>query len=173
MSDEAAAGVDEVELVEEHGEPAVDPAVLAHIEQLEAKLRVGANWFFWIAALSTVNAFMILSEANRHFLVGLGITELVNGIAVAVAKQAPNAATIATAVAVVMTFMIAGVVALFGLGARKRMSWVFILGMTLYALDGLLFVLFGDWLSIAFHVVALLGIFRGLSACRELHAMEA
>lgn len=172
MSDDNAGVSNDVELAEEPIAPA-DEALQAHLEQLESRARSGANWFFWIAALSIVNTFLLLGAADRQFVIGLGITQLINAIALEAAKQAPETAGIAKGVAYVMTFLGAAFVAAFGLGARYRLSWIFIIGMALYALDGLLFLLFQDWFSVAFHVFALTGIYRGLSACRELKAHAA
>jgi hypothetical protein len=167
MSEESTTVPDDVEAVEEQA-LAADAAVQAHFEQLEHRARMGANWFFWIAGLSIINTFMLLGEANRQFVIGLGITQIANGIVLEIIKQHPEAAAVAKAVAYALTFLASTFVAAFGIGARYRLSWVFIVGMTLYAIDGLLFVLFQDWLSVGFHVFALAAIYRGLSACREL-----
>jgi hypothetical protein len=149
-----------------------ETALIAHQEQLAAKMRNGANWFFWIAGLSVVNTVILLMEGDRHFVVGLGITQLVNGIALAIAKQNPETATIGKAVAFVITLLISAVVGAFALGARRGWGWIFILGMALYFLDGLLFILFQDWMSVGFHLFALWGIFGGMRASRELRAMD-
>ena len=46
--------------------------------------------------------------------------------------------------------------------------------MVLYALDGLLFLLVGDWISIAFHAFALVCIGKGYQALRSLrHVVPA
>jgi hypothetical protein len=67
---------------------------------------------------------------------------------------------------------VAGVFAVFGFFAGKRHRWAFIVGMILYAIDGLLFLLIGDFLSIAFHGFALFCIFSGLKAEGRLRRME-
>jgi hypothetical protein len=53
-----------------------------------------------------------------------------------------------------------------GLLARKGLAWVFVVGMVLYGLDGLLFLLVGDWFGLAFHVFVLFCLFKGLQAAR-------
>src|SRR5437588_12623571 len=78
-SDEAT---DDLEIAGEHEQSPEDVAALARQQELEAHMRRGANWFFWIAGLSVVNAVISLAEGNRHFVVGLGITEIINGVAV-------------------------------------------------------------------------------------------
>ncbi|MGI8656220.1 MAG: hypothetical protein ACR2LC_13505 [Pyrinomonadaceae bacterium] len=50
----------------------------------------GANWFFWIAALSMINSVVLLMNGQWNFLAGLGITQLIDGIAIALAKDAGN-----------------------------------------------------------------------------------
>lgn len=172
MNHESEQPAEDLEIAEENELSHDDAAALAHYQQLEAQLRTGANWFFWIAALSVVNSIIVLAEGDRSFVIGLGITQVVNGIAIVIGQNNPDMATVLKAAAVVVTCLAAAVVATFGFGARRRMSWVFILGMTLYAMDGLLYLLFLDFFSFGFHLFALWGIFRGLRACRELNAMD-
>src|SRR5262245_59525167 len=90
-----------------------EQALLAHRAQLAAKMRHGANWFLLIAGLSVANTVILLMEGNRHFVVGLGITQLVNVLALAIAKQAPEAATTGKVVALVVTLLASAVVAAF------------------------------------------------------------
>jgi len=72
----------------------------------------------------------------------------------------------------VVTVMVPAVVTVFGFGARRGMSWVFVLGMSLYFLDGALCLLLGGWMSVAFHLLALFGILGGLRAARELNVLD-
>ena len=171
MSDAADDVVNEVEDVDHEPSPE-EAAANAHYQQLHAKLLNGANWFFWIAGLSVVNSFILLADGDRHFVVGLGITQVVNHIALEVAKQNPEAAMICKIVAGVFTCIAAAVFATFGMGSRRRLAWVFICGMLLYALDGLLLLILQDWFSFGFHLFALYGIFGGFSACRQLNAID-
>jgi hypothetical protein len=43
-------------------------------------------------------------------------------------------------------------------------------GMVLFALDGLIFLLAQDWLGVGFHALVLWWLFRGFGACRQLNA---
>jgi hypothetical protein len=139
-------------------------------EALEQRLLSGANWFYWIAALSLINSVIILANGSWSFIVGLGVTQIVDGIAQGIAAEAASGATAIKAVAFAVDCCVAGVVALFAFMAGRRQSWAFIVGMVLYALDGLLFLLFGDFLSVGFHAFALFGIFGGYRALREMNA---
>lgn len=49
----------------------------------------------------------------------------------------------------------------------------FFAGMILYALDGLLFFIVGDFLAIGFHVFVLFCFYSGLKANSELKTLEA
>ena len=71
-----------------------------------------------------------------------------------------------------MTLLWSALVVLFGWLARKRMGWAFILGMLLYFVDGLIFLLVQDWLSIGFHAFALFCIFGGYASLKKLAQME-
>jgi hypothetical protein len=172
MSDPADEVVEDSEVVDQHEPSPEEVAAVAHYEQLEAKLRNGANWFYWIAALSVVNSFILLADGDRQFVVGLGIAQFVNAIAIEIAKQHPDAALVCKIVAGVFTCIAAAVFAVFGMGSRRRLTWVFVCGMVLYAADGLLFLVLQDWFSFGFHIFALFGIFGGFSACRQLHALD-
>jgi hypothetical protein len=119
-----------------------------------------ANWFFWIAALSLINSIATHSGSKWHFILGLGITE----VADAVAGQFGGSGT---ATAVVFDVLAASIFAGFGLMARRMVLWPFVVGMVAYALDGGLLVLFGDYLSAAFHGYALYCLWLGVSALQQ------
>ena len=40
----------------------------------------GAQWFFWVAALSVVNTLIGLSDSDWSFIIGLGITQMIDGV---------------------------------------------------------------------------------------------
>jgi hypothetical protein len=69
--------------------------------------------------------------------------------------------------------IVAGVFVLFWQFARKGQKWAFVVGMVLYAADGLLLVLLKDILSVAFHAYALYRISGGLKALPVLQRAEA
>jgi len=137
--------------------------------KLEHQLKLGANWFYWIAGFSVVNSVLLFTGSNWGFVIGLGITQIISAIGAAAAEELGS---IGTVVAFIFTLITAGVFVLFGVFANKRYIWAFIVGMVLYALDGLLFLLIQDWLSIGFHVFALFCIYSGLKAYGELRKLE-
>lgn len=133
--------------------------------KLENQHMAGANWFFWIAGLSLINSVLSVSGTEWAFIVGLGITQFIDAVFVAVAESAGDGVKL---VALFLDVVAAAVFVLFGVLSRQRHLWAFVTGMVLYSLDGLLFLLVQDWLSIGFHAFALLGIYGGLRASRAL-----
>lgn len=136
---------------------------------LERRVMASANWFFWIAGLSFINSVIMLSNGRWSFLAGLGITQIIDALAYQAAGELGTGATV---IALIMDIMVAGIFVLFGFMARKLQGWAFIVGMVLYGLDGLLFLLAQGWLSIAFHALALYYIYLGLRAHNRLKALE-
>lgn len=133
--------------------------------QTEARSASGARWFYWIAALSLITSLVILAGSNWVFFVSLGVTQVV----AAVARKLGGAATV---VAIVFDVVAAGVFALLGYFAVKQHRWAFIVGLALYALDALLFLLFRQWLALAFHAYVIYCLFAGYRACARLAEMN-
>lgn len=138
---------------------------------LEASLRAGIDWFFWIAGLSLINSVVFLMGGSLSFVIGLGATQFVDGIISALTADL-GASVFYRLVGFGMDVAIAGVFVIAGVLGRKRYGWAVIFGMILYALDGLLFLLVDGWLAIAFHAWALWGLWRGLQAINQLKAFE-
>lgn len=137
------------------------------------RFQSGANWFFWIAALSIVNSAILLAGSEWGFVIGLAITQLFDGIAHAIAQEAPDAGTVVKLVAFGLDLIAAGIFVGFGVLARMRHTWAFVVGMVLYAMDGLLFLLLGDLLSTAFHGFALYCMWNGMKALGALKQLAA
>ena len=153
---------------------AISAETPSELGELVAKIHSGASWFYWIAALSVVNSVLIASGADWNFFIGMGITQIVDGMAAGIAGELEgNAAMIVTAIALVVSISIAGMFAGMGFFSKRRHIWAFVLGMILYAGDGLLFLLLQDWMSFGFHIFALFCLFSGLKAALQLKQMDA
>jgi hypothetical protein len=157
---------------EEHQDQATHQKLIQALAQLKGAGDSGANWFFWIAALSLVNTAITHSGGQIQFIVGLGITLIVDAIASVIGKEHPDAATVATAIAVGFSVFVSMIVALFGWLSRKRILWIYGIGMFLYLLDGLLYLLLGVYASAAFHGYALYCMFQGFNAYRKFNQFE-
>ncbi|MEI8018828.1 MAG: hypothetical protein WCH39_11565 [Schlesneria sp.] len=143
------------------------------MEALKAAGNNGASWFFWIAGLSLVNTVIAHAGGESHFIVGLAITAIVDAIASGIGKQNPEAATPLMMVAIGFSVFVAVICLIFGWLSRKRLLWIFGIGMFLYLLDGLLYLLIGDYLSAAFHGYALYSMITGFNAFRQLNKLES
>lgn len=132
----------------------------------ESAFLSSANWFFWIAGLSVLNTVLVLFATDWMMLVGLGVTY-------AGAWFFSDLGVLGVILTVLSTAFVAGFFALLGYFARKRQAWAFILGMVLYAFDGLIFVLFQDWLSLAFHGYVIFSIWRGFRLLKQLAPVTA
>lgn len=154
---------------------AADPldALRAQLAQLHARGTSGAGWFYWIAALSLVNSIILLSGGDRHFVVGLGVTLIADVVAKEVANQNPDIAIVAKGIAFGFDLFVAAIVCLFGWLSRRPILPIFVIGMILYLLDGLIYLLAGEWLSVGFHAFVLLGMWSGFTAYREMKQIKA
>lgn len=123
--------------------------------KLEEQLISGANWFYWIAGLSLVNSYMVLSGSDSYFIIGLATTLLTDLL-------------INSWSALILDIVVACILIAFGFFARKGKSWIFVVGMALYGLDAILYIALTDYLSFAFHLLALFGIYRGLNASMKM-----
>ncbi len=128
-----------------------------------AQRKSGASWFYWVAALSLVNSVAAFAGSTWRFIIGLGITQVID-------EFGNNLGTAGKGVALILDLLAAGVLVLFGVFGNKGHSWAFIVGMILFALDGVIFLLVQDWLGVGFHAFVLFCLFRGFMACRELKA---
>ncbi len=130
--------------------PETTPVDRSLVALSEPEVMRGANWFWWIAGLSVVNTVMIHSGSDRTFVIGLGFTLMADAIF-------KDYLLIALAIDVIALGIVAG----FGFFARKGHLWAFAIGIVLYGLDALIYVFLQDWMSVAFHGLALFYMVRG------------
>jgi hypothetical protein len=134
------------------------------------QMQSGARWFYWIAGLSLVNSIAALSNSNWSFLAGLGITQFISGFALGLSEDLGGAVTV---IAMILDVFVAAFFVLLGVFATKGHTWAFILGLVIYALDGLIFLAFQLWFSFAFHIFVVYCLYRGFAANRKLKLLEA
>lgn len=125
-------------------------------------VRSAARWFWWIAGLSLVNTVLFYSGSQTTFVIGLAMTTMASA---AFAGNLPAAIGLAGAT---IAFYL-----LIGFYAQQQKLWAFYLGLTVYVLDGLIYVFFQDWMPVAFHALAAYFIFKGIARVRALAAAGA
>ncbi len=124
------------------------------------RAQAGARWFYWIAGLSLIKSIVVISGGSLHFMVGLGITSVVDGAA----KRIGGPGTLPD---LLMNGCVAAGFAFFGMFASKAQKWAFLVGMALYAADALLLLSVKDYLSAGFHAYALWAIYQGYRAAQQ------
>jgi hypothetical protein len=154
----------------------VDRPAVSKIEEklaLEKRLQEGSRWFYIIAGLSLLNSVVLVAGGSINFLVGLGITQIIDGFSIALADDlGAGSGSIIRFIAFVLDILIASVFAVLGI-LSKRHKWSFIVGMVIYALDGVLFLVFKDFLSFGFHILAFLGLFNGFKTLNQMQKSQS
>ncbi|MGB8298637.1 MAG: hypothetical protein WCG85_24695 [Polyangia bacterium] len=102
--------------------------------------------------------------ANWSFYLGLGVTRVVD----ALAFKSDGGGLV---IALLSSFCISGVFALFGLFGLRRKSMPIIIGLGLFVLDSFIFVAEKGWFAVAFHALFACGIFVGYQALQEMNKM--
>ena len=150
-----------------------ETADLMEQTKIEKQMKNGANWFFWIAGLSLINTIIFLFDGSVYFVIGLGITQVVDGLMYyAVEDFGSELAPFIQILGLAINLVIMGIFLFFGFRARKGKRWAFITGLILYGLDVLLLIWAGDLFSILFHAVAIFGLVQGLRAAGKLASLE-
>lgn len=136
--------------------------------QLAQQRGNGGAWFYWIGGASILNSVLNAAGIEWGLALGLGVTYLIDGLAQGLSE------TVRTPIyAFIIDVVIASGILLIGRAARRgNLGW-YAVGIGLYFLDGLLFVLVQDFLGIAVHAIAIYGLISGLRAARSLKNFDA
>lgn len=146
-----------------------DQIQYANHTNLARAYKSGANWFYWIAGLSMLTSIIGFAGGGWRFFVSLGTTQVIDGFAEGLSIELGDATRI---VALVLDLLVTGAFASFGWLAGKKYLWAYVVGMAVFLLDGLVALMFSDWISVGVHVLVLYLMFRGLQAGRNLVALE-
>lgn len=141
-------------------------------ETYRKNMQSGARWFYWVAGLSLVNAIAAATNSNWSFLAGLGVTQVISGLAAALSKNQGDSSVVLV-IALVLNVLVAAFFVGLGVFAYKGHTWAFIVGMVIYAFDALIFLVFQDWFPLAFHAFVIFCLYRGIAANRKVKQLEA
>lgn len=131
---------------------------------IPASVRAGAQWFFCIVGLTSLDSVLTIMGSHLHFFTGLGITALVEGLA-------KHSGSHAGLYLIVNSWMAIGFLYC-GYCALEGRKWAFILGMAAYAVDATMLAAAGDYLSVALHAIIFAAIFRGFIGLRRVASSE-
>lgn len=118
-----------------------------------------ANWFYWITGLSLVNLILAVAEADHHFLIGLSMSEFASGV-----MLMPDGGALTKIVGGVVVAIILIGYFVIGQLAHRPSKLAFIIGMSFYTLDGIIYVIFEDYFSAAFHGYVMYHFWMGFKA---------
>ena len=145
--------------------------VLMALATLQKQVKSGASNFYWIAALSIINSLGAVFNLGVNFVIGLGVTQFVDAIAMIIGEGMPEQNALIRTFGVVLSMGISAVFAVFGYFAAKGHRWAFITGMVFYTLDALVLFAVKDWFGFGFHIFLLWGLFTGLQALKKLQTL--
>jgi len=134
------------------------------IPDAEAFCRRFANGFFWIAGLSLINMIAIATGSRVVMILGLGVTQVIQLAALTTDEDGWMLLFYLVGAGATVLFIFLWV------RARRIERWPFILGMSLYALDSLIFLPDQDYISFGFHMFWLLFLSIGLRAVSPILA---
>ena len=133
--------------------------------------KAGANWFYWLAGLSIITSLITFFGGGIHFIFSLGITQIIDGFAIGVSRGLGGGSA-PQVVALVLDLIIAGIFVLFGYLSNQKQIWAYLIGAIVFAMDGLLSLLFGDIISVLAHGFVLFFLIRGFMSGREMLELE-
>jgi hypothetical protein len=153
----------------------IDPqqaSQLLLVTSLMRRVKSGGNNFYWIAGLSVVNSLISAFGGGISFVIGLGITQIVDGIALLLAQEYPGNAILIKAMGLILSIGLSAVFVVFGYFAGKEKRWAFIVGMVFYSLDALILLAFKDWIAVLFHLFFLWSLWGGVQALNQLQKVS-
>lgn len=141
------------------------------LAEAEKTIKGSGSWFWWVAGLSIANSVAAMLELKYGMILGLGLGQFIDAMFFFDADgNSLDPSVFARVVHLFLTASVVGVFLILGYFARRFSIAAFVVGMVLYALDALLFVLVGDWVAVGFHAFVLLMLWGGLSVLRAVRA---
>jgi hypothetical protein len=136
------------------------------LAEAEVWCRRCASVFFFISVLSLGNMIAVatgseLAASMGLLWMGLGVTQLARALTADAGLIALTPYVAGSAAAVLLAFI--------GWRAHRIERWPFVLGMGLYAADGLVFVAFRDLDSLMVHVTGFALLWYGAAAVAPVH----
>jgi hypothetical protein len=136
---------------------------------LQRRMKSGANNFYWIAGLSAINSLVTIFGGGFYFVVGLGITLIIDGLATGISQEL-GGSPLVLGLGFLFSLFFDAIFVAFGYFAGRGHRWAFIVGMVFYSLDALLMLAFKEWLGFGFHLFFLWGVWGGFQALGNLQA---
>lgn len=130
-------------------------AALTAMEQdkLETAFKNNVNWFVWIGAMSLINTILNLAGANLMFIIGLGYSQLLDGVMLLSGGGLSNPLnylwlTLDVGVSASFIFL--------ALASQKGNRGTLLIGILVYVFDAVLLFSLQDFASGGMHLFALI-----------------
>jgi len=114
------------------------------------------GWFLAIGIISIINSILIFSNASVRLVFGLGFTQIIDGFF-------NNTIYFYKIFGLFISVLFSSIFFILWHYAKLKRDWAYIVGLTLYSLDLLVFIHFKKWLGFSFHIYALIFILVGYS----------
>jgi MFS family permease len=141
------------------------------LAELRKNLCSSAGWFYWIAGLSILNTILILAGVEVSFVVGLGVTIVVDAIGMALVEQEGLDARVQW-VTTILSVAFSLLFVFFGYAGTRQWMALYVVGMVLYGLDAVLCLVLGSYMQFGFHLLALFFLYKAFPVLKELRAFE-
>jgi MFS family permease len=146
-------------------------------DALDTRLKNIASWFYWIVAFSIANSILVMLDIRLNFSLGLDITRVVD--IVVLRRLEDNASfeggepVYSLAGWIINVFILAFFAFLGYMVAQYRAAWALWIGVVLYGLDGILFLMDKQGLSVAFHAFVIYRFIQGFTVLKKIRQLDA
>jgi hypothetical protein len=137
--------------------------------KVDSGVRNGANWLFAIGTLSIVNTLLTGFGFKFNFIVGLGITGLID----AIFYELNRSIFLLFFLNLFLNILISSVFFILAVYGKKAQAWAFIAALIFYGVDTLLISFAEIWFAVIFHIFGMVGIFLGYRSLRALEYSNA
>ena len=143
-------------------------------QQVIEQAAKGSGWLAVIALFSLINSVLMLFKAKISFVIGLGATQVVDAIVSVGREQASGAVgTVMGLIGLCINLVLIGVIVTIWLLSKRGNRTAYLVGMVLYLLDGLIFLMVRDWVGVGFHAFFLFGLWGGYAFVKEFSLAQA
>lgn len=156
-------------------ETATDTANSDERSKLGVSIQIYSVWFLVIGFATFANYFSLIGNGKLTFGVGLFIPQILAEASSMVNRgymHDENLQAQATAMASTSTVVFCLMPLVFFFFAHSKYSWPFVLGVFLYAIDALMFLMAIQVVSAAVHLIGIFLMARGAICCRKLRKLQ-
>jgi hypothetical protein len=136
-------------------------------ERIPDEVLAAGNWLYWKSALTVINSFIMLTGTLWAFFLGLSITQIFHGIAIGITDEIGEGGRMFHGIALVLSLICAGFVAMLAYFGRKGKRWALILGLIIFCFDAFLYLITFSIFGVILHIIAIVMIAKGIGAAKK------